>query len=131
LIEPEMPEGVSARKLVLETSKINVISSYTSESGLANFANFPNVDAVIVHVGVRDIPYTEIIKQIRAQKPGIRIGVLTPSEQTGQLDDLDAEINIFDPTGLLTLAQRWFDDDEFEGSGFEMYRAHRERSRLQ
>jgi PleD family two-component response regulator len=131
LIEPEMPEGVSARKLVLETSKINVISAYTSESALANFSAFANVDAVIVHVGMREAPYTEVVRQIRAEKPNMRIAVLSAGEQRGKVEGNDAVVNIFDPTGLLNLIQQWFDTAEFEGSGFELYRGQREQSRLQ
>lgn len=49
MIEPEQPESLSARKLVVETAKHNVITAYNSKSGLELLRRFPNIDAVIVH----------------------------------------------------------------------------------
>jgi hypothetical protein len=49
MIEPEQPEALSARKLVVETAKHNVITAYDGEVGLDLLRRFPNVDAVLVH----------------------------------------------------------------------------------
>ncbi len=49
MIEHEQPEGLSARKLVVETAKHNVLTAYSSEEGLRLLDRFPNVDAVLVH----------------------------------------------------------------------------------
>ena len=51
MIEEEQPEGLSARKLVVETVKHNVITAYNAEEGINLLKRFPDVDAVLVHVG--------------------------------------------------------------------------------
>lgn len=51
MIEEEQPEGLSARKLVVETVKHNVLTAYNAKDGMDLLRRFPNVDAVLVHVG--------------------------------------------------------------------------------
>jgi hypothetical protein len=49
MMEEEQPEGLSARKLVVETAKHNVLTAYNAKSGLDLLHRFPNVDMVMVH----------------------------------------------------------------------------------
>lgn len=49
MIEPEQPEALSARKLVVETAKHNVLTAYSISVGIDLLRRFPNVDAVFVH----------------------------------------------------------------------------------
>lgn len=49
MMEEEQPEGLSARKLVVETAKHNVLTAYNAKSGLDLLHRFPNVDMVLVH----------------------------------------------------------------------------------
>ena len=51
MIEEEQPEGLSARKLVVETVKHNVLTAYNAKDGVDLLKRFPNVDAVLVHSG--------------------------------------------------------------------------------
>ncbi|MGB8480964.1 MAG: hypothetical protein WCE63_19335 [Acidobacteriaceae bacterium] len=78
MIEIEQPEGLSARKLVLETSKHNVITAYNGGMGIQLFKRFPHVDAVVVHVDVQDIPFAEVVRQIRQIRPDVPIIALSP-----------------------------------------------------
>ncbi|MHB1936645.1 MAG: response regulator [Acidobacteriaceae bacterium] len=78
MIEIEQPEGLSARKLVLETSKHNVITAYNGSQGLQLFKRFPSVDAVVVHVDVQDIPFSEVVRRIREIRPNVPIIALSP-----------------------------------------------------
>jgi response regulator RpfG family c-di-GMP phosphodiesterase len=78
MIEIEQPEGLSARKLVLETAKHNVITSYNGTMGLQMLKRFPDVDAVVVHVDVQDIPFAEVVRQVREIRPHIPIIALSP-----------------------------------------------------
>lgn len=52
MIEEEQPEGLSARKLVVETAKHNVLTAYNAKDGLDLLRRFPNVDMVMVHAGL-------------------------------------------------------------------------------
>ena len=77
MIEAEQPEGLSARKLVVETAKHNVITGYTMESGLHLLRRFPNVDAVLVH-GMIVVKSPEILSAIREQAPDVPIILAAP-----------------------------------------------------
>ena len=76
MIESEQPEGISSRKLVVETAKHNVITAYNPETGMALLRRFPAVDAVLIHATVLD--HLPLIPQIRQISPGIPIIVATP-----------------------------------------------------
>jgi hypothetical protein len=49
MIEEEQPEGLSARKLVVETAKHNVVTAYNAKDGIDLLRRFPAVDAIMVH----------------------------------------------------------------------------------
>ena len=76
MIEHEQPEGLSARKLVVETAKHNVITAYTREGGLALLQRFPNVDAVLIHAM---LPRCEdLIADVLRITPEMPVIVATP-----------------------------------------------------
>ena len=77
MIEAEQPEGLSARKLVVETAKHNVLTAYTIESGLNLLRRFPHVDAVLVH-GSCIAEEPAILSTVRKQAPGVPIILATP-----------------------------------------------------
>jgi hypothetical protein len=77
MIEPEQPEALSARKLVVETEKHNVITAYDTAGGLDLLRRFPNVDAVVVHVHcLREHP--GLLKEIKSMVPGTPLVVASP-----------------------------------------------------
>jgi response regulator RpfG family c-di-GMP phosphodiesterase len=78
IVEVEQPEGLSARKLVLETAKHNVLTAYSGEVGLELMRRFPNVDVVVVHTEIRDISFGEFVKRVKEIRPDIRIIALAP-----------------------------------------------------
>jgi hypothetical protein len=78
MIEPEQPEALSARKLVVETEKHNVITAYDTETGLDLLRRFPNVDALIVHAHcVREHP--DLLKEIKRLVPQTPLVVACPN----------------------------------------------------
>lgn len=82
MIEEEQPEGLSARKLVVETVKHNVITAYNAEDGMDLLTRFPKVDAILVHVGqLHRRP--SLIAQIRHVCPDKPIVLASPfAEET-------------------------------------------------
>jgi len=78
MIEVEQPEGVSARKLVLETAKHNVLTAYSGEYGMKLLHRFPNVDLVVVHRYVDGDKAKGLIEQIKAHSPHMPIVLLSP-----------------------------------------------------
>jgi hypothetical protein len=71
MMEPEQPDSLSARKLVVETAKHNVLTAYNREDGLELLRRFPNVDVVLVHQHLisRDSTLLPEVKSIAPQVP--------------------------------------------------------------
>lgn len=77
MIESEQPEGLSARKLVVETAKHNVLTAYNAEEGLNLLRRFPNVDVILVHAAViHSSP--DILAIVKAQAPHAPIILAAP-----------------------------------------------------
>jgi DNA-binding NarL/FixJ family response regulator len=110
LVEPGMPEGLSARKLMLETKKYNVISAYLAEHAVQSFAAFPNVDAVVIHSEMRDLPWHEIVEQMRGIAKLKRLVVLTPHPDALTVHECDAVVSSYHPEELLSELKRIFGD---------------------
>jgi hypothetical protein len=78
MIEPEQPEALSARKLVVETEKHNVLTAYDRSVGMDLLRRFPNVDAVFVHIHcIHEHP--GLLKEIKTLVPGTPLIVASPS----------------------------------------------------
>jgi len=64
MVEVEQPEGISARKLILETARHNVITAYTGKGALELLRRFPNVDVAVVHTELEDTSFEKAISQL-------------------------------------------------------------------
>ncbi|HET9086356.1 MAG TPA: response regulator [Acidobacteriaceae bacterium] len=107
MIEIEQPEGLSARKLVLETSKHNVITAYSGKDGIQLFKRFPDVDAVVVHVDVSDQTFSNVIVQLREIRPEVPIIALSPVGDV-VLPGVDYVIPSHEPQAILRVLARHF-----------------------
>lgn len=77
MIEAEQPEGISTRKLVVETAKHNVITAYSTDDGLDLLRRFPNVDAIFVHAALfENCP--DILSTVREMAPGTPVILAAP-----------------------------------------------------
>lgn len=77
MMEEEQPEGLSARKLVAETAKHNVLTAYSAQTGMALLRRFPKVDAVLVHHSLLE-NRPMLIEEIRELTPELPILLTTP-----------------------------------------------------
>ena len=108
MIEVEQPEGVSTRKLVLETARHNVITAYTTDTGLRLLRRFPNVDVVVVHTELEDFSFEQSIRKLK----GIRndVPVIGISPRSGRdMDGADYMLSSHDPHALLQLLAERFE----------------------
>jgi DNA-binding response OmpR family regulator len=78
VIEPDQPEGLSSRKLVIETAKHNVLTAHSAKEGLEIFNKHP-VDAVVVHASIDDIPCGKIVERIKKQRKEMPVIVISPT----------------------------------------------------
>ncbi|WP_158749706.1 hypothetical protein [Acidobacterium sp. S8] len=107
MIEVEQPEGLSARKLVLETAKHNVITAYSGDYGVELLKRFPNVDVVVVHRHVDGEGAEKIIREIKEQSPDMPVILLSPHPDE---DPLGANYVIpsHEPQMILEILERSF-----------------------
>ncbi len=77
MIEAEQPEGLSARKLVVETAKHNVLTAYTKDDGIGLLRRFPNVDAILVHGALVETS-PDLLSEIRELAPDTPIILAAP-----------------------------------------------------
>jgi DNA-binding NtrC family response regulator len=103
MIEVEQPEGVSARKLILETAKHNVITAYSAKSGLKLLERFPNVDAVVVHSRIPDSSFQAVIRTVKAKHPSMPVIVLSPSGAAEDYKPADFVVDSMVPNDILLL----------------------------
>jgi hypothetical protein len=81
-IEEEQPEGLSSRKLVVETVKHNVLTAYTAQDGLDLLRRFPAVDAVLVHAAQLERS-PDLLARIKALVPTVPIVFASPFAREG------------------------------------------------
>jgi hypothetical protein len=77
MMEEEQPEGLSARKLVVETAKHNVLTAYNLRDGLDLLHRFPNVDVIMVHSRLLD-QKSDLLAEVKRTCPGKPIVLATP-----------------------------------------------------
>jgi CheY-like chemotaxis protein len=106
--EPEPEQAISARKLVLETFKFNVITAHSVPETLELVRLFPNVNALIIHCRMPDFDAEQAIKMVKTAVPQLPIIALTPSEN--ELAWADHVVQSHSPQELLNLVQDLFGD---------------------
>lgn len=106
MIEEEQPEGLSSRKLVVETEKHNVLTAYTPENGLDLLRRFPNVNAVLIHSAVLTKQHG-LIAEIRSVAPKVAIILASPLSNESR-SDVDFVVDSHRPQDLLNLIRREF-----------------------
>lgn len=108
IIESERTDGLSTRKLLLESAKHNVVTAYSGKEGVEMYKRFPNVDAVCIEAELPDLKSSAVADSIRKLNPKVRIIGLSPrlaalckwAEQT---------IDSHDPNALLEMLEKWAD----------------------
>lgn len=106
MMELEQPEGISARKLVVETAKHNVITAYNVRDGLELLRRFPQVDMVLVH-GVILEQNPALIGQIRELAPETPI-VVASLDPDARYDGVNHVVDSRFPHELLLFLENEF-----------------------
>ena len=65
VVEAEPAQGLSTRKLLLESAKHNVLSAYSPEEGVRMFRRFPEVDIVAIDGSFGKTVCTQLAKKSR------------------------------------------------------------------
>ena len=105
--EPESLEGISVRKLVLETDKYNVITAHTGPETIDLFHKFPKVDAIILHAELKGMSCENLIEQIRKESKEVSVYVLAPTDGY-KCKGADKKVSSHDPQELLSMLRADF-----------------------
>ncbi len=108
VVDPDHPGSISSRKLVLETAKFNVITCYSGAESIATLRRFPNVDAVVLNVDVRDIECSEIVRQMKSIAAKVPVILISPAGHNFDCKGVDHQLSSYEPKELLELLQRLF-----------------------
>jgi len=109
MAEPEALENISVRKLVLETSKFNVITAHSAKECLELLEKFPEIEAVIIHPDLNGISCEQVVSQIKERKPQQRVIVLGTTDGY-RCKGADDSIKSNDPEELLDFLRSEFGD---------------------
>ena len=66
IVEAEPAQGLSTRKLLIESAKHNVITAYSAKEGQEMFERFPRVDGVVIDGELNG--GDKLAKQVKAAK---------------------------------------------------------------
>lgn len=106
--EPEPEQALSARKLVLETAKFNVITAHSEQEMFDAVEQFPKVTAVIIHSNLKGHEPVRMIKGVKSKLPRTPVILLSPNG--GNLKGADFAVNSHDPQELVQLLRHRFGD---------------------
>src|SRR6185437_9165055 len=84
MIEVEQPEGLSTRKLVLETAHRNVITAYTAAVGMKLLCRFPNVDVAVIHIEMGDYTFEQAVRELKQAGHDLPVIGISPFARQGR-----------------------------------------------
>ena len=103
--EAEPPDGVSTRKLVLETAKFNVLTAHSTEEAIELYGSFRKISAVVM-VACPEVDCGAIIQAVRQADPPGTIPIIALSPRIGFVcEGADYSLPSRDPHPLLELVR--------------------------
>ena len=109
VIDREHAGAISTRKLVIETAKFNVLTSYSSAEAIATLEKYSAVDGIVLDAGMDDMHCNDLIRSLREIRPDLPIVAISPPgapDCEGATDQLES----FDPRRLLGILQKLVPD---------------------
>jgi DNA-binding NtrC family response regulator len=109
VIDREHAGAISTRKLVIETAKFNVLTSYSSTEAIATLKKFSAVDGVVVDALMDDMHCTDLVGELRKVKPDIPIIAICPPGAAA-CEGVTEQLESFDPRRLLAILEKLVPD---------------------
>jgi CheY-like chemotaxis protein len=104
VIEREYPGNISARKLVIETAKMNVITCYSSPEAIETLRRFPDVNGIVLTTEMNDAPWEETAKKLKSIRPKTPLVIISPNGHDGA-EVADRRASSHEPQQLLDVLQ--------------------------
>jgi DNA-binding response OmpR family regulator len=114
MVEVEQPEGISARKLILETARHNVITAYSESDAIKLLRRFPNVDLAVVHTELEGQAYESTIRGLKEVRSDLYIVAITPVDARED-KGADCVLSSYDPQELLAFLAKRFEAATSDG----------------
>lgn len=108
MVEVEQPEGLSARKLVLETAGHNVITAYCEEDAVKLLRRFPNVDLAVLHTELEDSGFQSTVRRLKEVRSDLYI-IAVSAAGAGDEAAVDCVLSSRDTLGLLEFLTKHFE----------------------
>ncbi|MBW4038200.1 MAG: response regulator [Acidobacteria bacterium] len=105
VIDREYSGSISTRKLVIETSKFNVITAYSAVEALATVQSFPNINGVVLDAGVHDMTCCDLVARLKELHPAKPVIVIS-APGTHECPQADHLLESFEPVKLLALLKQ-------------------------
>jgi CheY-like chemotaxis protein len=108
MVEVEQPEGISSRKLILETARHNVLTAYSGDGAVNLLQRFPNVDLAIIHTELEGREFESTVRRLKETRPDLYIIAISPVD-SGTLEGVDTILPSYDPQELLEFLAKRFE----------------------
>jgi len=108
MVEVEQPEGISSRKLVLETARHNVLTAYSGDGAVSLLERFPNVDLAIIHTELEGKEFESTVSRLKEMRPDLYIVAISPVDP-GKLEGVNTVLPSHDPQELLEFLAKRFE----------------------
>ncbi len=108
LAEPEPDQALSVRKLVLETSKFNVLTAHSTREAIELFHLFPNISAAIIAYGDA-LDCDQIAETIKSTTDKVPLIYLAPA-LAAKVSCSDYTLSSYEPEELLNQMREMFGD---------------------
>lgn len=104
IVEVEQPEGLSSRKLIIESMKHNVVTAYSGPEAV-DLLNRMRPDLVMVHGKLRIPSCQDLVASIQESYAGLPVAVMSPTGERCSTEDF--QINSLEPSMLVRFFQQF------------------------
>ena len=105
VIDREFPGSISTRKLVIETAKFNVITSYSAQEAIDTLRTFPAMHGIVLDSEVSGMPCETLVSSLKSINRTIPIvAVCGPGDHP--CINADYQLESFEPRVLLELLRK-------------------------
>lgn len=105
VIDREFAGSISTRKLVIETAKFNVITTYTSQEAIDTLAAYPSVNGAVVDANMPQMSCSDLVKELKRIKPSLPV-IVVSAPGAPPCAGADHRLESFDPRLLLAILQK-------------------------
>lgn len=116
VIDKQYPGTISARKLVIETALLNVLTAYSAEEAVQTLTRFPEVDGIVLDTEMHGTTCRQLIQRLRSIRSDIPVITVSPSgyEPCG---DEQYHVSSYDPQQLLEQIRKVCEKEVNKASG--------------